>query len=88
MQVTFLRIDCDKAEEGLKTTPYSVCALNALAIDEPLEYACLYFFGGGYADVGGYGRFVEIILKEFAQFPWLIEIQRHYIRYCRNCESQ
>lgn len=46
MQVTFLRIDCDKAEEGLKTTPYSVCALNALAIDELLEYACLYFFGG------------------------------------------
>lgn len=33
----FLRIDCDKAEEGLKTTPCSECALNALAIDEPLE---------------------------------------------------
>ena len=35
----FLRIDCSKAEEGLKTTPCSECALNALAIDEPLEYA-------------------------------------------------
>ena len=34
-----LRIDCNKAEEGLKTTPNSQCALNALAIDEPLEYA-------------------------------------------------
>ena len=33
----FLRIDCDKAEDGLKTTPCSECALNALAIDEPLD---------------------------------------------------
>ena len=41
----FLRIDCNKAEEGLKTTPYSECALNALAIDEPLEYARLYLKG-------------------------------------------
>ena len=31
----FLRIDCNKAEEGLKITPCSECALNALAIDEP-----------------------------------------------------
>ncbi len=38
----FLRIDCNKAEKGLKTTPCSECALNALAIDEPLEYARLY----------------------------------------------
>lgn len=37
-----LRIDCGKAEEGLKTTPGSECALNALAIDNPLEYAKLY----------------------------------------------
>ena len=34
-----LRIDCNKAEDGLKTTPGSQCALNALAIDEQLEYA-------------------------------------------------
>ena len=40
-----LRIDCEKAEEGLKTTPCSECALNALAIDEPLEYARLYLEG-------------------------------------------
>ena len=40
-----LRIDCGKAEDGLKTTPYSECALNALAIDEPLEYARLYLDG-------------------------------------------
>ena len=40
-----LRIDCGKAEEGLKTTPCSECALNALAIDEPLEYVRLYLEG-------------------------------------------
>ena len=39
------RIDCAKAEEGLKTTPNSKCALNALAIDNPLEYARLYLDG-------------------------------------------
>ncbi len=33
----FLRIDCNKAEDGLKTTPCSECALNALAIDELLD---------------------------------------------------
>ena len=36
-----LRIDCWEAEKGLKTTPCSECALSALAIDEPLEYARL-----------------------------------------------
>ena len=41
----FLRVDCNKAEEGLKTTPCSECALNALAIDEPLEYTRLYLEG-------------------------------------------
>lgn len=40
-----LRIDCGRAEEGLRTTPYSEFALNALAIDEPLEYARLYLEG-------------------------------------------
>lgn len=39
----FLQINCNKAEEELKTTLCSECALNALAIDEPLEYARLYF---------------------------------------------
>lgn len=37
-----LRIDCNTAEDGLITTPNSQCALNALAIDNPLEYARLY----------------------------------------------
>ena len=36
-----LRIDCNKAEDGLTTTPCSQNSLNALAIDEPLEYARL-----------------------------------------------
>lgn len=37
----FLRIDCSVVEEGLRTTHCSQCALDALAIDEPLEYARL-----------------------------------------------
>ncbi len=40
-----LRIDCNVAEKGLRTTPCSQCALDALAIDEPLEYARLYLEG-------------------------------------------
>ena len=40
-----LRIDCWEAEKDLKTTSGSDCALNALAIDEPLEYARLYLDG-------------------------------------------
>ena len=40
-----LRIDCWEAEKNLKTTPSSDCALNALAIDEPLEYVRLYLDG-------------------------------------------
>lgn len=34
-----LQITCNMAEEGLVTTPCSQNSLNALAIDEPLEYA-------------------------------------------------
>ena len=37
-----LRIDCNKAEEGLKTTAWTDHVLNAMAIDNPLEYAELY----------------------------------------------
>ena len=40
-----LRIDCWEAEKNLKTPPGSDCALNALAIDEPLEYVRLYLDG-------------------------------------------
>lgn len=36
-----LRLDCNVAEDGLRTTPCSQCKLNSLAIDEPLEYARL-----------------------------------------------
>ena len=37
-----LRTDCGKAEDCLITTPNSQRMLDALAIDEPLEYARLY----------------------------------------------
>ena len=40
-----MRIECYKAEDGLRTTPFSQNSLNALAIDEPLEYARLAFDG-------------------------------------------
>ena len=36
-----LRIDCNKVEEGLRTTPCSQNSLNALEMDEPLEYSRL-----------------------------------------------
>ncbi len=37
LDFTEKRIDCAKAEEGLKTTPNLECALNAPAIDNPLD---------------------------------------------------
>lgn len=40
-----LRIDCNKTEKGLRTTPSSQCSLNILAIDEPLEYVNLHLDG-------------------------------------------
>ncbi len=40
-----LRIDCNKAENGLRTTSCSQNSLNALAIDDPLEYARLVLDG-------------------------------------------
>ena len=41
----FLRLDCGKWETGLRTTPWSQCRLDALALDEPLEYARLMLSG-------------------------------------------
>lgn len=37
-----LQIDCNRAEEGLKTTAWTDHVLKAMAIDNPLEYARLY----------------------------------------------
>lgn len=37
-----LRIDCNKAEEGLKTTAWTDHVLNVMAIGNPLEYVRLY----------------------------------------------
>lgn len=45
LDFTEKRIDCAKAEEGIKTTFYSECTLNALSIDDPVEYARLYLDG-------------------------------------------
>lgn len=36
-----LRIDCNQAESGIRTTPNFQSCLNSLAIDNPLEYARL-----------------------------------------------
>ena len=36
-----LRINCNQAESGIRTSPNSHRCLNALAIDNPLEYARL-----------------------------------------------
>ena len=36
-----LRVDCNQAESGIQTSPNSQRCLNALAIDNPLEYARL-----------------------------------------------
>ena len=47
-----LRIDCNKAENGLITTPCSQNSLNTLAIDEPFEYARLALDGEMQAWVG------------------------------------
>lgn len=40
-----IRIDCNKAKEGLKITPGHEGILDALAIDNPLEYATMYLEG-------------------------------------------
>ena len=56
-----LRIDCWEAEKDLKTTPGSDCALNTLAIDEPLEYARLYL-DGNLQMWGRCRRFLDIIV--------------------------
>lgn len=40
-----LRIDCNRAEEGLNITPNTQRLLNAMAIDNSLEYARLYLDG-------------------------------------------
>ena len=57
-----LRIDCWEAEKNLRTTPGSDCALNTLAIDEPLEYARLYLDGNLQMWVDAERRFLDIIV--------------------------
>ena len=64
----FLRIDCNKAEE-LKTTPCSECALNALAINEPLDII----------NPSAY-RWVYYILKGICKCGWMQRIRWNYGR--------
>lgn len=45
MSDIFFGLIVQRQREGLKTTPNSECALNALAIDNPLVYARLYLDG-------------------------------------------
>lgn len=45
MSDIFFGLIVQRQSEGLKTTPNSECALNALAIDNPLVYARLYLDG-------------------------------------------
>ena len=45
MSDIFFGLIVQRQREGLETTPNSECALNALAIDNPLEYARLYLDG-------------------------------------------
>ena len=40
-----IRIDCGKAEEGVKITPGHEGILDVLAIDNPLEYVQMYIQG-------------------------------------------
>ena len=40
-----IRIDCGKVEEGLEITPGHEGILDALAIDNPLEYVVMYLEG-------------------------------------------
>ena len=70
-----LRIACWEAEKGLKTTACSECALNILAIDEPLEYARLYLEGNMQMWVD-----TEVYLKFFSGQNNL-PIQKHHGKY-------
>ena len=65
-----LRIDCNKAEDGLKTTPNSQCALNALAIDNPMEYARLALTGEmqDWVNAAEYGdRLISLFTSEYSR---------------------
>ena len=56
----FLRIDYNTVKDGLKATLYSECALTALAIDEPLEYARSIL--KEICDLSGCRRFFRIVV--------------------------
>ncbi len=55
-----LRIDCNQAETEIQTTPNSQRCLNALAIDNPLEYARLTLDGEMQRIVWKYFKFLTL----------------------------
>lgn len=45
-----LHIDCNKAEQGIITTPWEQHCMDALALDNPLKYARLILSGKMWVD--------------------------------------
>jgi hypothetical protein len=62
-----LRIDCNKAEDGLTTTPCSQCALDALAIDEPLDICNPSIY-----------RWIYSTLREICRCGWMQRIHWNF----------
>ncbi len=65
-----LRIDCNKAEDGLTTTPCSQCALDALAIDEPLDICNPSIY-----------RWIYSTLREICRCGWMQRILWNFTRF-------
>ena len=65
-----LRIDCWEAEKGLKTTPNSECALDALAIDEPLDICNPSIY-----------RWIYSTLREICRCGWMQRIHWNFTRF-------
>ena len=61
VQTICFAMTAGKQKKNLRTTPGSDCALNTLAIDEPLEYARLYL-DGNLQMWGRCRRFLDIIV--------------------------
>ena len=65
-----LRIDCNKAEDGLTTTPCSQCALDALAIDELLDICNPSIY-----------RWIYSTLREICRCGWMQRIHWNFTRF-------
>ena len=65
----------NNAEKNLKTTPGSDCALNALAVDEPLEYARLYLDGNLQMWVDAEGPTIQTMQHISSHDPRIIDVE-------------